>query len=175
MQLTEHFSLAELTITGHRDIDNTPPEIIIPKLQIVAAGLERCRLVLGKAIQSLSGYRCPDLNCVVGGAMTEDSLAWLVANTQYEFVRKAARARLMEHKTQKSDSQHMKGEADDFVSPSFGTPFEVCRALEANKEEIQFDQLIFEGTWCHASWVKGKPRLQILTMLNGGYLEGLVH
>lgn len=174
MQLSKNFTLDELTVTSHREIDNAPPAIIMPKLTVLAAGLERVRTVLGKPWQSLSGYRCPALNCIVGGAMTGDSLAWLVANTTYEFVRKAARARLMEHNVQKRDSQHMDGEADDGISPSFGTPFDVCRAIEAYKNTIQFDQLIYEGTWCHVSFVQAKPRLQVLTLKNGGYVEGLI-
>lgn len=64
-------------------------------------------------------------------------------------------------------SQHCKGEAVDFVCPSYGTPYEVAQALVADKEILMFDQLIFEHTWVHISFVIPPtiPRLQVLTYL----------
>ena len=66
-QLTEHFSLAELTITEHRDIDNTPPPEIVDKLVLVAQLLERIRTLSGRPIAVNSGYRSPAVNAAVGG------------------------------------------------------------------------------------------------------------
>lgn len=67
-------------------------------------------------------------------------------------------------------SQHMSGEAADFVSP-FGTPLEICRALVG--AGIPFDQLIYEGTWVHISFLR-QPRGQILTWKPGeGYSQGI--
>lgn len=174
MQLTEHFTLEEFIVTSHRDIDNTPSLEIIESLKVTAAGFERIRLVLGKPFLILSGHRCAALNCIVGGAMTEQSLTSLSIATTNEIVRRAARARLLEHMYQANDSQHMKGEAGDGISPAFGTPFEVCKAIEANRDQVLFDQLIYEGTWCHAAFVSANPRGQVLTMRNGKYLPGLV-
>lgn len=73
-----------------------------------------------------------------------------------------------------ADSQHLRGEAADFICPAFGTPYEICKALLANG--LTFDELIFEGTWVHCSFVNGrKPRLKVLTWIKGqGYLPGLV-
>jgi zinc D-Ala-D-Ala carboxypeptidase len=60
-------------------------------------------------------------------------------------------------------SQHLEGLAADFVSPSFGTPRTVAGYLLLRKEQVRFDQLIFEGTWCHVSFVEGAPRGEVLT------------
>lgn len=66
-----------------------------------------------------------------------------------------------------SKSQHIKGEAVDFVCPSYGTPYEVAQALVADKEILMFDQLIYENTWVHISFVIPPtiPRLEVLTYL----------
>ena len=140
MNLTEHFTLEELTVTSHRDIDNTPPPETVDKLRATARGLEHVRLVLGVPVLVTSGYRCPELNDKVGGS---------------------------------ANSQHMRGEAADVVMPSYGTPLDVCRAIEAS--DIRFDQLIWEGTWVHVSFVEDrKPRREVLTWIKGqGYSKGL--
>lgn len=56
----------------------------------------------------------------------------------------------------KSSSQHVLGEAVDFVCPEFGTPDQICRAIA--KSHIVFDQLIMEHTWVHIS-KKSDPAL----------------
>ncbi len=74
-------------------------------------------------------------------------------------------------------SQHCTGSAIDFRAPAFGTPLEVCRFIVANKTIIGFDQLIWEGTWVHVSFVKTGARGQVLTArFTGGrasYTAGL--
>lgn len=62
------------------------------------------------------------------------------------------------------NSAHIQGLAADFTVPDFGTPLAICRRL-ARAENIQFDQLIFEGTWVHfaRAAVGAKPRRQVLT------------
>lgn len=48
-------------------------------------------------------------------------------------------------------SDHMNGDAADFISPGFGTPIAICRAIVA--AGIKFDQLIEEnGRWVHISF-----------------------
>ncbi len=174
MQLTEHFTLDELIVTSHREIDNTPPEVIVPKLRATARGLEHVRLVLGVPVIVLSGYRCPALNCVVGGAMTRASLTRLLGTRDHDAIAEYALARLNKGQVQDDDSQHMRGEAADFIAPRFGTPYDVCRALEAS--DVRVDQLIYEGGWAHASFIDDRtPRRSILTWKKGqGYLVGLV-
>lgn len=73
-------------------------------------------------------------------------------------------------------SQHMKGQAADFVCPKFGSPLEICQTIVASK--IKFDQLILEfsrsadGGWTHLSWAH-RPRRSILTIDERGTLQGL--
>lgn len=68
-------------------------------------------------------------------------------------------------------SAHMTGHACDFICPGFGSPLQVCRALDASA--IAFDQIIEEGTWVHISF-DPKMRRQVLTKRpGGGYVTGL--
>lgn len=143
MTLTEHFSLEEFTqsaMASRYGIDNNPPFDIGKALQYTAAGLERVRSMLGFQVKVTSGYRCPELNKLVGGAL---------------------------------DSQHVKGEAVDFVCPQFGTPFQICHSLADYLGVLGIDQLIQEGTWVHCSFTHS-PRKEILTMKDGRYLKGLI-
>lgn len=52
-----------------------------------------------------------------------------------------------------SDSAHIYGLACDFVCPAFGTPSEICKALEPHLVALDIDQLIAEGDgsggWVH--------------------------
>lgn len=76
----------------------------------------------------------------------------------------------------KDSSQHIKGEAIDFISPTFGTPLQICKLIVANKALINFDQLILEHTWVHISFaiLNSAPRGQVLSLLsNGHYANGL--
>jgi len=67
MQLTPHFSLAELTTTKQK-IDNTPSKEVIEVLRTTAFYMEKVREILGNvAITINSGYRSPDVNRAVGG------------------------------------------------------------------------------------------------------------
>lgn len=75
-------------------------------------------------------------------------------------------------------SQHSQGLAADFICPAFGTPRQVVQYLMERSGEIRFDQLIFEGSWVHISFVAGAGRSQVLTahfMRGGGvsYSPGL--
>lgn len=73
-------------------------------------------------------------------------------------------------------SQHIDGEAIDFISPKFGSPLAICRKIIENKELIGYDQLILEHTWVHISFaiLTKSPRQQVLSLLeSGGYAYGL--
>ena len=50
-----------------RCIDNSPPLSLLPNLHRLASGLDSIQVVLGSAINISSGYRCPELNRLVGG------------------------------------------------------------------------------------------------------------
>lgn len=77
----------------------------------------------------------------------------------------------------KDTSQHISGEAVDFICPGFGTPTDICKFLVKNKDIIRWDQLILEHTWVHISWnsVPGSvQRGEVLSLLQGGgYATGL--
>jgi hypothetical protein len=76
----------------------------------------------------------------------------------------------------KDTSQHIKGEAVDFIAPKFGSPLAICREIVAHKDLIRFDQLILEHTWVHISFCSPNdiPRGQVLSLLKGGgYATGL--
>ena len=47
MNLSEHFTFAELTATDHRTLDNTPDPAALANLHRLAAFLEQVREVLG--------------------------------------------------------------------------------------------------------------------------------
>ena len=71
MNLSPHFTLAELTITDHREFDNTPNEAEIENLKRLAAFLEEVKTVLGgKPIMVNSAFRCEQVNTAVGSKNT---------------------------------------------------------------------------------------------------------
>ena len=47
MNLSPHFTLAELTITDHRTLDNTPDEKSLENLKRLAAFLEEVKALFG--------------------------------------------------------------------------------------------------------------------------------
>jgi hypothetical protein len=130
MQLSEHFTLEELTHTDHREFDNTPTEhekcIIDGKEVIVnavanlprlAAFLEEVKVVLGgKPIMVNSAFRSHDVNTAVGSKDTSD---------------------------------HRRGCAADIRVPGM-TPDEVVRAIIAS--DLGYQQIIREfDRWTHIS------------------------
>ena len=67
MNLSPHFTLAELTITDHRTLDNTPDEKSLENLKRLAAFLEEVKALFGfKPILVSSGYRSAAVNAAVG-------------------------------------------------------------------------------------------------------------
>ena|ERR1039458_6237266 len=134
MQLTEHFSLEEMTfsqVAARRGINNTPPPAQLANLARTAQAMEQVKGILGgKSVHVDSGYRSTLVNADVGGV---------------------------------SSSAHCKGLACDFVCPDFGTPYEVAKAILASVECPDFDQLILEYGWVHLGLSEGKTRLQTLT------------
>lgn len=143
-QLTPHFSLAEMTVTG-TGIKNVPNAAQLANLTHTAQMMEKVRAILGTPISVNSGFRCDAVNRAVGGVVT---------------------------------SAHSFGFGVDFVSPDFGTPYEVCAALI--KGGLKFDQLIHEKRrWVHIGFgLKSgiSHRQQVLTLppAGGRYLPGLV-
>jgi zinc D-Ala-D-Ala carboxypeptidase len=71
MNLTEHFTLAELTHTDHRELENTPNETETKNLYRLAEFLETVKTVLGgKPIMVNSAFRSEAVNTAVGSKNT---------------------------------------------------------------------------------------------------------
>lgn len=129
-QLTEHFTLEELTHTDHRELDNTPTtaekciidgkEVMVnayENLPRLAKFLEDLKVVLGgKPIIVNSAFRSEAVNTAVGSKNTSD---------------------------------HRRGCAADIRVPSM-TPDEVTRAIIAS--DLPYQQVIREfDRWTHVA------------------------
>ena len=78
IQLTKHFTLSEFIRSEKAQangIDNTPSLEVASNLQYLCQQvLEPLRLWIGKPVVINSGYRCPQLNLLVGGATNSQHL-----------------------------------------------------------------------------------------------------
>ena len=71
MNLTEHFTLEELTHTDHRELENIPNETELTNLKRLAEFLETVKSVLGgKPIMVNSAFRSKMVNDAVGSKDT---------------------------------------------------------------------------------------------------------
>lgn len=71
MNLSEHFTLEELTHTDHRELENTPNETELANLKRLAEFLETVKSVLGgKPIMVNSAFRSKMVNDAVGSKDT---------------------------------------------------------------------------------------------------------
>lgn len=85
---TEHkyFTMPELvrsrTAETHKPkpIDNTPPAELLPNLHRLMDYLDLVREAYGKPIRVSSGYRCPQLNDLVGGSSSSQHKQGLAAD-----------------------------------------------------------------------------------------------
>ena len=69
--MTPHFSLAELTVTDHREFDNTPNAAEMLNLQRLAELLEQVKVAIGgKPVMINSAFRCKQVNDAVGSKDT---------------------------------------------------------------------------------------------------------
>ena len=80
MNLSEHFTLEELTFTNHREYDNTPNQIQIDNLTRLAEFLETVRTLLGKPIMIDSAFRSPEVNHAVGSTSVSQHLRGCAAD-----------------------------------------------------------------------------------------------
>ncbi len=71
MKLSEHFTLAELTVTNHRSLDNIPDALALANLNRLALFLEQVKDRLGgRAVMITSGYRSAAVNAACGSRDT---------------------------------------------------------------------------------------------------------
>ena len=148
MQLTQHFTLAELTrssVAQARGLSNEPPPELLPRLILTAEMLERIRSTLDAPVIVTSGYRSPQVNIAVGGATSSD---------------------------------HTQGHAADIVAPAFGTPYDIARRLAPLVSTLGIGQIILEGIkgkrWVHVSThTPEKDINRIITITDSGVLVGI--
>jgi hypothetical protein len=72
-------------------------------------------------------------------------------------------------------SAHIPGLACDFIIPGFGSPLEICKAVEPHMPLLGIDQLIHEyGDWCHLGLAASDStaRCQCLTITTAGTTTG---
>lgn len=73
----------------------------------------------------------------------------------------------------KDTSQHILGEAVDFLCPAFGTPAQIAHKIQEYQDLIGYDQLIMEYSWVHISF-GARNRREVLSLLRtGGYTKGI--
>ena len=70
MKLTNNFTLEELTLTEHKNVNNKPDQENLKHLQETAEMLQTLRDFYGNPIHINSGYRSPALNKLIGGSST---------------------------------------------------------------------------------------------------------
>ena len=83
MNLSEHFTLEELTISetaSRRNLNNTPDNIALYNLRRLALFLEDVRTLLDKPIKINSAYRAPKVNASVGGSKTSQHCSGCAAD-----------------------------------------------------------------------------------------------
>lgn len=148
MNLTPHFTLAELTASGKArslSLDNTPPQELVPRLIRTAEMLERIRTTLGSPIVVTSGYRSSAVNKAVGSSSTSD---------------------------------HPQGHAADFVCPGYGSAYQIAKALAPLVSVLGIGQLILEGVkgkqWVHVSTrTPEKVVNRVITITDAGAQLGI--
>lgn len=148
MQLTEHFSLAELTFSPtalRKGLDNTPTPAVIKALINLAINiLEPVRAHFDLPVRITSGYRSPLVNKAVGGAPS---------------------------------SQHQRGEAADFTVPGHRN-IDVAQWIQRNLKFDQLIYEFGEDGWVHCSWALTPLRHSELTARRVAghtkYLPGLI-
>lgn len=73
MQLTPHFTIEELSGTSneqYKKLNLLKAQEQMGKMYMLAGFAERVREIIGKPMIITSGYRCPELNKAIGGALT---------------------------------------------------------------------------------------------------------
>lgn len=166
-RLSEHFYLSEFTrsdTAARLGIAMVPTPDVLMNLRANATGMEQVRGLLRAPIHVLSGWRPEALEAVL---CEKDYKAWCRRHSLMPSP--AAWRTYFERK------KHPWGLATDFVAPAFGPPSRVCRAIAASS--IGFDQLIFEHTWTHIAFPRlasAGPRREVLTLIPGGYAQGII-
>ena len=87
MNLTEHFTLEELTHTDHREFDNIPNDAELENIKRLAEFLEQVKTVLGgKPIMVNSAFRSKQVNDAVGSKDTSQHRIGCAADIRVPFM-----------------------------------------------------------------------------------------
>ncbi|WP_169542842.1 D-Ala-D-Ala carboxypeptidase family metallohydrolase [Sneathiella aquimaris] len=149
MQLSEHFSLSELTrsdLAARLQIDNTPgPQEIACLKQLAENILEPVRKHYNKPFRPNSGYRCLALNRALKS---------------------------------KDSSQHVKGQAVDIEVPGVSN-FDLAEWMYQNLQFDQLILECYKpgdpnSGWVHCSFVADQCRQECLTFSDGSFSQGLI-
>ena len=155
MQITEHFSLRELTrsaTAARHGVPNTPSDAEMDNIKFTAQKLEQIRAYVGRPLIVTSCFRSERVNKLVGGSPTSAHRFGLAADCDAMGMTSLAFAKLL--------------------------------IKMRDEGKIAFDQLILEfpergdGAWVHIGFKRNAPqRNQILTATKRGgktvYLPGL--
>jgi hypothetical protein len=141
MKLTDHFSLAELTASDWATRHNIANT---PS----AAEMANLRILAGKLEHA---------RAVLGGHPVFVTSGY--RNTRVNAGVGGAK-----------NSSHMSGLAADIKVAGYDSALAVCRVLAAFAAELDFDQLIYEGTWTHIGFAGpgARARREVLTARFGG-------
>lgn len=77
MNLTPHFTIEELAGTSneqYKKLNLLKAQEQMGKMYMLAGFAERVREIVGKPLIITSGYRCPELNKAIGGAITSQHI-----------------------------------------------------------------------------------------------------
>lgn len=126
MILSDHFAVEEFEASQTAIRLGINNKMTLAQTQLAAffcmEVLEKIRAFYGKPIHIDSGYRCPQLNRLIGGAM----------NSQHQMIKAEC-------------------VAVDIVIPGV-SPVQMMTDIKADKiEGLIWDQCIEEGTWLHIS------------------------
>ena len=148
MQLSAHFTLAELTRTD-TGLDNTCPKILLPKLELLCVRiLEPVREHFGKPVRVNSGWRAPKVNAAAGSKPSSQHAKAEAVDFEVPGVRNLVVAQFVRDEL---DFDQLIGEAFRANDPAAG--------------------------WVHASYKASGNRRSVLTMTLGShgpvYTKGL--
>lgn len=143
--ISEHFTLFDVCNSSTAlklGIDNRPTALIVTNATALAKNvLEKLFIKYGINSKNInSWYRCEALNIKIGGAV--------------------------DPRTGKSTSQHVKAMAVDFTPVNHSIE-EVFLWIKNN---LIYDQVIFEGCWIHISFSLVNNRRQAMRLVNGKYI-----